>query len=395
MWQQGCGTFKMNLFTISFRNLQRRPFRAAIFSVVFATGLAAVAGLHYVSKDIGHSIDEKLSRFGANIVIMPQDSSHSVSYGGVQLGSLSYVIPYLNESSIINAVRSIESNQNISAVAPKLIVTGEYNGESILIAGVDWEQELFMNFAWNITEEDIKAPVYTAAGYGVAQRLGISAGTDIYIDKTALKVEHVLAENGDDSDNLIFTTLSGLQYITGNADKVNFVEVAALCSACPIEDIVSQISANTDAQVKALQSVVKQSMYTIDFVETLLWCVILVILTASILMMALFMLSSVNERKKEIGIMRAIGYSKPSIFAAICAEAAILAIFSGIAGYIAGYLAGIKVLTVMDIAVMHEKIPFGDAFITIGVALIIAIIASAAPALKAAGLDPAEALSRL
>ena len=176
---------------------------------------------------------------------------------------------------------------------------------------------------------------------------------------------------------------------------VNFVEVSAHCYACPIEEIAAQISANTDAQVKTLQGVVQQRIYTIGFVETIVWGIIAIILTATILMMGLFMLSSVNERKKEIGIMRAVGYSKLSIFAAICTEAVILLVFSGTIGYIAGYFAGLKVLGAMEIDATLGSIPVADFLITLAAAVAMAIIASALPAIKAARMNPAEALNRL
>jgi putative ABC transport system permease protein len=183
--------------------------------------------------------------------------------------------------------------------------------------------------------------------------------------------------------------------MVGKSDKVNFVEVSAHCYACPIEEIVAQISANTNAQVKTLQSVVKQRIYTIRFVETIVWGIIAIILTASVLMMGLFMLSSVNERKKEIGIMRAVGYSKLSIFAAICTEAVILLLFSGTIGYIAGYLASMKVLSVLEIDAMHGALPVAGFLITVMAAVFMAVIASAIPAMKAARMNPAEALNRL
>jgi putative ABC transport system permease protein len=358
---------------------------------VFVAGLTAVVGLHYVSKDIGDSMEEKLSRFGANVVILPKENNHTVSYGGVQLGSLSYSITYLNEDETINAVRTIGFKENISAVAPKLIEVANFNDTPIMLVGVDWTEELYINSMWNLLPEEVKPNVYTVAG----SKSGVKEGDIIELNGSSITVDRVLSQTGDDSDNLIFTTLANLQRITGNENRVNFVEVAALCAGCPIDDIVAQISANTDAEVKALQSVVKQRMYSIEFVETLVWCIIAIILSASILMMALFMLSSVNERKKEIGIMRAVGYSKLAIFSAICAEAAILLSFSGVIGYFAGYYAGIKILSVMSIDAVARSFPVADMFATVGIAVAIAVLSSAFPAMKAARLSPAEALNRL
>ena len=54
-------------------------------------------------------------------------------------------------------------------------------------------------------------------------------------------VASVLNATGSQEDGLIYADLGVVQGLLGKPGKVSLVEVSALCSTCPIEDIVSQI----------------------------------------------------------------------------------------------------------------------------------------------------------
>jgi len=69
-----------------------------------------------------------------------------------------------------------------------------------------------------------------------------------------------------------------------------------------------------DAEINAVQKMVKQRMSAVNFVEKIALILSLVIVVTACFMIGIFMYASVNERKKEIGILRAIGYSTFNIF---------------------------------------------------------------------------------
>ncbi len=55
-------------------------------------------------------------------------------------------------------------------------------------------------------------------------------------------VSGILFETGSDDDSVILMELGMLQTLLNRPDATSFIEVAALCAGCPIEDIVAQIS---------------------------------------------------------------------------------------------------------------------------------------------------------
>lgn len=383
----------MNIITIPIKHISRKPFRSLLLTLVFSIGILSVVALNYVSKTVGENFEKKLINFGANILVYPKTDSLSLSYGGFNLGNLFYEVKYLKEDEVVNKIKNIEFKKNISVIAPKLIVPIKVDRKNAGVVGVIWEEELSIKSYWNLEKIPDKEN-QAIVGYKAAETLGVKKGSKVSLNNGNLEIIDILNETGAEDDNLIFANLRYLQNLTGKRNLVNFVEVAALCSGCPIDEIVYDISQNLpDTDVKALQQVIKQRMFTVKFLEKLALTVSMIILLTACFMIGLFMLASVNERKKEIGILRAIGYSKLNVFFIFSLEALFIGIFSGIVGYLGGYLISFKVLKILNIV---EEIsltfsPVQLAFTILSVS-VVSTLSAIVPSWKAARIEPSEAL---
>lgn len=235
------------------------------------------------------------------------------------------------------------------------------------------------------------------AGATVAERLKLSPGQAIWLNGAQYLVEGVLQPTGSDDDSVLFAHLPEAQKLFHAPDAASFIEVAALCSGCPIEDIVSELGAALPGQdIRALRQVVAQRMYSISFAQNMALVVTLVILFSACVMVVMSMLVSVNERRKEIGLLRAVGFSRRAVFFIFAAEALVIGFLAGVAGYAAGYFAGSKVLVAMQIeAAAYPAFSFAALFGYGLMASALAVLAAAFPACKAARANPAEALTSL
>lgn len=387
----------MNIFTIPVRNLRRKILRTALMLVIFTIGVLSMVAINNVSRVVGDSFEKKLNQFGANIMVYPKTDTLKISYGGFDLGSLAYDIKYLHESRVVSSINNIELNKNIAAVAPKLVLVKGLAGQSVVIVGVNWQEELKIKNYWGIKGKLPEKPNDILIGSGIAEYFKIDNNSVVEIDSILYEVTGVLEETGADDDSVIFMDIRHLQSISGMSDLVNFVEVSALCSGCPIEDIVEQISRKLpDTDIRALQNVVKQRMSAVGFVEKLADTVSLVIMLTASCMIGLFMFTSVNERKKEIGILRSMGYSRLNIFNIFCFEALLIGVIAGVLGYFSGFFASFKVLEILklgeDIVIHFRFTRFVTTFLLV---TLISVAASVIPALKAARVDPSEALVML
>jgi len=126
---------------------------------------------------------------------------------------------------------------------------------------------------------------------------------------------------------------------------------------------------------------------------------ILIIASISILVGALgivnTMTTSVLERKKEIGIMKAIGAKNSQVFMQFFFESGMLGLIGGLIGVVLGTLVGVVGIAGINSFLGAELSPVID-FVLIGAALIgsfmIGAIAGIVPAMNAARQNPVEAL---
>jgi putative ABC transport system permease protein len=124
--------------------------------------------------------------------------------------------------------------------------------------------------------------------------------------------------------------------------------------------------------------------------ESMMGLVTVVALAASALGVMTTMTTTVIERRKEIGLMKAIGAGNRTVASLIVAEAAIIGMLGGVAGYVTGFaLAGVIGSTVFGSTVTPVPVVLP---ITIGIALAVAVGAAAIPIHRALAMEPAVVL---
>jgi putative ABC transport system permease protein len=113
-------------------------------------------------------------------------------------------------------------------------------------------------------------------------------------------------------------------------------------------------------------------------------------------MIGVITLISVQERTKEIGILRAIGASKRDVSSMFNAETIIIGLASGIIGVGVTYILCLPINLILHlltgIAMLNAQLPIGAALILIGISVLLTLISGIIPARSAAKKDPVVAL---
>lgn len=383
----------MRISDIALNNIRRRRGKAAFLMAGLMVGVATVVALTCITVTLNRDIEEKLDRFGANIVISPRTEGLSMSYGGINLGGVSYNIREISKDEI-GRIDFIENRRNIQVIAPKTLGVVEAGSQSVLLAGIDVTRELELKKWWHINGQAPDKESEVLAGHTVAENLNLRPGSYLAVNGSEMKVSGILAAMGSQDDELLFTPIDSAQRLLGKEGLYSIVEVSALCRDCPVDAIVSQISQQIPtARVTAVQQVVKAKMQTIDHLIKLTFGITGVVFFIGTLMVLVTMMGSVKERTREIGIFRAIGFRRGHIISIIMLEAIIVSMAAGILGFAFG------------VAVAGLSLPFfsgGEAaplFIhpvffagALLMALATGILASLYPALKAVRMAPGEAL---
>ena len=119
-------------------------------------------------------------------------------------------------------------------------------------------------------------------------------------------------------------------------------------------------------------------------------------LIVSSIMIGVITLISVQERTKEIGILRAIGASKGDVSSMFNAETMIIGFTSGLLGVVVTYLLCIPINAVIhaltDITTLNAFLPVGAAAVLITISVLLTLISGLIPSGSAAKKDPVVAL---
>jgi putative ABC transport system permease protein len=386
----------MKLHNISFNNLRRRKAKMAFLTVGLMVGIATIVTLVTLTKSMSGDIERKMDEFGANILITPQQNGLAMNYGGINLGGVTFDQKTLQESDLAR-ITSIKNNKNISAVAPKVLGGVQVAGKQVLLVGVHFDKELKLKQWWKLFGEAPKAPNELLLGSEAAHVLNVMTGDSLDIKGERFKVAGILDQTGSQDDSLVFAQLDVAQRVLNKKGLIDLVEVAALCSGCPIGDMVLQIAEQIPgAKVSAIQQVVEGRLKALDQFRRFSYAIAGVVVFIGSLMVFVTMMGSVNERTTEIGVFRAIGFRKSHVMRIILLEAAVVGVIAGLLGYGAG-LGGAK-LALPFMAEGRQVLLVLDGVVAGGalaLSVVLALLASLYPALHASRMDPTEALRAL
>jgi len=386
----------MKLKDISINNLRRRKGKVFFLILGLTMGITTVVTLISITRMMNEDISKKLDEFGANILIIPRSDDLSLSYGGMNIGGVAVDTQTLKDSDIPK-IRQIEVRENISTVSPKLIGVVEIEGKKVPLMGVHFQKEIRLKKWWKIHGTGPESREEVLLGNEVAVRLFKSTGDNLAINGKAVRISGVLDETGSQDDFLIFGDLVFVQEVMKKPGALSLIEVSAFCNTCPIEEIVRQISEKLPhAKVTAIKQTLLTKMEAIDHFKKFSIGISIIVLLIGSLIVFTNMMASVNERKREIGIFRAIGFRKSHVVRIIFLEALIVGLIAGMMGYLLGL--GVSQIVGPMVTGMKGGKLFIDPILAAGAIILsalIGILSSAYPAIHASKMDPTTALRAL
>ncbi|MFZ2948444.1 MAG: FtsX-like permease family protein, partial [Desulfuromonadaceae bacterium] len=144
------------------------------------------------------------------------------------------------------------------------------------------------------------------------------------------------------------------------------------------------------AKVSEVRQTARTSEGLLAKVKLLMLMVTAVVLVSAGSSVAGTMSTTVLERGKEIGLMKAMGGTRLEVMLIFCGEAAMLGFLGGVAGYIFGSVIA-QFITRTVFASSAEFIPW-FAGISLGVSLFLALLGSLGPMMSVFKLDPVRSL---
>ncbi len=377
-------------------NIKRRKAKMLFLVLGLIIGISTVVTLISITESMTKDIEERLNQFGANIIMVPKSDNLSLSYGGIDVGGVSYEVKEFNQKDLVN-IRKIKNYKNLGIIAPKVLGPVVVKNKKVLLMGVIFEDELALKTWWNK-----KAGAFPQKnneiilGSQVASLLDISVGDLLNISGKQFKVSTVLKPTGASEDNAIIAELKESQKVLNKEGKISMVEIAAFCQGCPISEMTLQIAEKfPNGKVTAMKQAVMSKMQSIELFKSFSLGVSILVIFIGSLLVLVTMMGSVNERTREIGIFRAIGFRRGHVMQIILLEALLLGVIGGIIGFVLGNMVAYGIIPIVMKDGAFAGINSSLGIISILMAVGLSLLASLYPAYKASNMDPSEALRSL
>ena len=396
----------MKLYQIVAKDVVRRKRRVLYAALGVVIGTMTVVGILTIALAGEARIYSQLEKYGPNLTVVPATSNLDMKLGDLSLGTLAVGENYIPEERLpqirriaddeIRRGMGIQDEGDIATIAPKLYLNAEVMGMSVMLVGVDPQQENKIKTWWRIQEGGyLEGADQALVGAVAAELLEINAGDRIGLNGSDITVTGILEETGSNDDYQIFVPIGTLQRLFDKDGLVSSIDIRALCNACPVEFIADGINQNIPGvRAVAVKQVAATEMGMMEKMNNFMLALAGITLAVGLFGVVNTMMASVHERVKDIGIMRAVGASRNQIIKVFIYEAIIIGIMGGIFGYAAGtllaYAVGPLIFEGTAISYVPQYFP-----LSLALATFIAVTAAVYPAFRATRIKVADSFRSL
>ncbi len=397
----------MTLIGLAIQNLLRKPFRTYALALAVAIAGGAVFSTATVMWGVERSLDLGFSKFGADLLVVPK---------GALVGMKTALLTgepstfYMDES-LADRLRAIKG---VHKVTPQLFLTTAEGSHCIIgnafLVGFDPNHD-FTVMPWLTQKRSREFKLNDAI---VGANNPYQLGESVYFYGQYFTVYGKLDRTGIGLyDNAIFIRIGKAYQLAESAKQFSDVaplgfkpgQISALLvqleRTAPINVVRFSISRHPEVKVVSAGNIVtsvRQNLAAL-FTGTIFLSAVLII--ANVLMISAIFSTLINERKKELGLLRAIGAKKGNIFQLVILEAGLLTAVGGILGVVFGAMLMRVYRRTIGFHLESLNIPFlwpawSDilwlALSTIVLSLMVGILGALYPALMASQADPYDAI---
>lgn len=362
-------------------SLARRRARMLTALLAIAMGATIISGLVTIYYDIPRQMGKEFRSYGANMLVIPTNPDKKIT----------------NEQ--LDEVKSLIPSGKLVGQAPYIYTNAKINEQPYMLAGTDLKGAKKNSPYWLIDGSWPEKPREVLIGNEVSKALGLKEGDKIIINTPKVNGEGSIDTNfvvsgvvttGGKEEELIFMSIDDISQLVKDKN-FDVVEYSIEAEQNELSKIVSNISQKDGSltpqmvkRVTASQDIVLNKLQALVFIVTIIVLFIMMICVSTTMM------AVVTERRKEIGLKKALGATNSSVIVDFLGEGAFLGVFGGLLGVALGYIFANRV----SISVFARKVSFLPLLVpmTIIVCIVITIVASLIPVSKTVDIDPALVL---
>ncbi len=352
--------------------------------IAVAVGATIISGMITVYREVPQQLGREFRAYGANFLIIPSGDEENF------------------DSEKISEVEKILQGNEIIGAAPFLYEKLEINKQYILTGGTDFEELQKVSPYWQIegrypekNSREILLGAEVAKIFSpyevsniIGQEVTLSAG-----EGTAMKKFLVsgIFSTGGKEEEFAFINLDEMQKTVEKPSKVGLLQLSVVAEGENLKTLEEKISAEVEGvQPQLVQQIANSEFNVLSKLQILVLLVTAIVLILTLICVTTTMMAVVTERRKEIGLKKALGAANENIIREFLGEGCLLGAFGGLLGSGLGYLFAESV----SIQVFGRGIYFSVSIAIFSVALSILVtgVASLIPVRIATNVDPAIVL---
>lgn len=351
----------MGINKLSFKNLRRRKLRSALTMLGVIIGVIALVVLVGLSTGMTTYMKESTSNMMGDIIIMNSTG------GGTMMSSpgSSFLSP--------EAVDEIKNMSQLYNVREEVQFFTEFDGTQILIIGTtDWSQTEINGTPGVVVSE-------------VLEDMGYNIGSKINVEGQEMTVTGTFSEGAMGMGVLVLDVEKALPM---NDNKATSLTANTRGDPEVVKDEVENTINGTTVSTKS--DLTKQIDELMSGLTLFIGGIASIALLVGVISIVNIMLVNVTERTREIGVLKAIGFTSREVLGSILLEAALIGFIGGLVGLIIAAI-------LLQLAVMLFGQQIGDIQLVqmLPVWLIAGVLGGATGLSVLAGLYPAWRASRL
>lgn len=387
-------------FKLAFENLKQRKIRSWLTILGIVIGISAIVALISLSQGMSNAIEEQFKSFGArNLRIVPgslqgppigiQGLTEKDVETAERLGFAEYVTP------VLIRMAQVEHNDE-----KQFLITYGYDTKTAEISFKDINLNTAEGRIFGKQDLGVAVIGYSLSDRSVFEK-NLRINEKIVINGKNFKVIGVLEKQGNDRDKMIYVPLEDGREIFDAPTEVNAILVK-VSEGYDMDKAVETAKKdfkkdrkNENFEIITPKDIINRINSILGIINFVLVSIAAISLVVGGLGIMNSMFTSVLERTKEIGVMKAIGAKNSSITILFLIESGLIGMVGGVLGVglglgiakmveIGAAAAGFSLIKIVP----DPLVVFGS----LGFAFFLGVASGVLPAIRAANMKPVDSL---